>query len=311
MVKFKERPVEENIADLNYASGASVSIALPRERWLQKVMLRFSVVVATAATTPHEDGIINLIRNVKLRSNKEVYYDCRGWDVSEFNRKMYKVTPVNDSPVGTATYYAEISLDLMQFPSNLNDQSALVNTKDLSGLDLSIQWGTPADLGAAGAPAITSGSVSIQLREADLTPQDIERIGTFYTVKHSIKEKTYTATTSEFVESINLPIGKILHYIGVKTIRTSTAARSNDVVSKYMVKSHDTDEIVKCEWNESIAEDRRDYQQASVAVGYTAIDLQGNFGGYDSRGEKDGDIKLHHNIPTNVGTVRLFVKEVF
>jgi hypothetical protein len=309
MVEFKERPVENNITDLNYVAGATVSIALPRERYLQKVMLRFTVTLSTGASPVHEDGILNLIRNVKLRSNKETYYDCRGWDVSEFNRKMYKVTPVNDSPVGAATYYAEISLDLMQNPADLNDQSALVDTLALSGLDLSIQWGLPADLGTGAV--ITSGSVSIQLREADLTPQDVQKQGTFYTVKHSIKEKTYTATGGEFIESINLPIGKILHYIGVKTIRTSTAQRGNDVVSKYMVKAHDSKEIVKCEWLESIAEDRRDYQQESVVVGYTAIDLRANFGGYDSRGEKDGDIKLHHNIPTNVGTVRLFVKEIY
>jgi hypothetical protein len=310
MVKFKERPVKDNIANLNYSSGATVSIALPRDRWLQKVMLRILVVVGTAAGTPHQDGIANLVRNVTLESNEEVYYNCRAWDIVEYNRKMYRKTPKNDSPTA-GTKVVAISLDLMRNPSDLNDISALVNTKALSSLNLKITWGTDADLGSGSAGAVTSGSVTVQLREADLTPEEIQRQGSFYTVKHSIQEQSYTATSSEFTKSLNLPIGHIIDYVGVKTIDASSPpVRTNTIISSYQLISKDTDKIVECEWNESIEEDERDYEQEASVTGYTALDLRSNFGGYDARGQKDGDIKYHFNIAV-VGTLRLFQKEAY
>jgi len=313
MPKFKERPVEKNIAALNYVSGGNVGLSLPRDRWVQKVALRFAVVVGTAATTPHENGIINLIKNIRLTTDTDVLYDCSGWDVLQYNKDMHGVSAVvNDSPSGAATYYAEIVLELMNNPADNQDISAMVYAKGKSSFDLSILWGTPSDLGASGSPAITSGSVTVSLRECDLTPEEIARQGVFSTVKHGVKQQVYTATTSEFIESLNLPVSRILHYIGIQTVRTSTGLRSNDVISNYMLKqAAPEDEIVKSSWYDSIAADKRDYHLETTTTGRTAIDLRSDFGGYDARGMKDGDIKLHFNILTNVGTVRLFIQEVY
>lgn len=201
-------PNERPLTDLVLVDNTPLNIKkLPLDgayRWIDLTFILNMTNGANAAVF-HEDDIQNYIKAVGIRKNGKMY---------KFNQPLRFAIKKQTSDVGTPAFYQApittatetydaIAHYVIHFAENIlneNDASALLQTKNLTNLELVIATGDVDDIASAEAPTINSATVEIEIR--DFTGKGLKG--------GDINDDTQEKMTDifELVEEIDLEAGK-------------------------------------------------------------------------------------------------------
>lgn len=322
MVDFSQRTLEERVP---YAANSTKSIKIPRDRFIQKIMLRLKLVGDTGTVTPAEDAaagaVIKAIRLVANGNDTKFYVSLP--DLHYENWYEYGTRP--DSYINTTNNQTDVEINRAQADicfmidrTNPYELPAMLPAHQLSSLELFIDWGTASDLGTGytidASNAAGVSELEVSLRECDLTSADIRQVSPFMAIKESAIEKTIDAAYSDYTFAVDLPVGGMLRKTALTAIRAGV--RSDTQVPKYMVKQESPirREILQATWEASQRQDKVEYGIESVLAGHTILDY-GTIGrgGLDLRALKEGDVKFKCNTiaPSGTTKIRLVNQEIF
>jgi len=322
MVDFSQRTLEEKIP---YAANSTKSIKIPRDRFIQKIMLRLHLVGDTGTVTAAEDAaagaIVKAIRLVANGNDTKFYVSFP--DLHYENWYEYGTRP--DNFISTTNAQTDVVINRSQADicfmidrKNPFELPAMLPAHQLSSLELFVDFGAASDLGT-GYTVDTSNAagvseIEVTLRECDLTSADIRQVSPFLAIKESAIEKTIDAAYSDYTFAVDLPVGGMLRKTALTAIRAGV--RSDIQVPKYLVRQESPirREILQATWEASQRQDKVEYGIETVLGGYTVLDYETiGRGGLDLRALKEGDVKLKMNALTPSGTtkVRLVNQEIF
>lgn len=202
-------PNERPLTDLVLVDNEPLNIKkLPMDGAYRWIDLTFILNMTNGANPAvfREDDILNYIKAVGIRKNGKTY---------KFNQPLRFAYKKQTSDVGTPAFYQApvttalatydaIAHFVIHFAENIlneNDASALLQTKNLTNLELVIATGDVDDIASAEAPTINSAKVEIEIR--DFTGKGLANGD----INDDTKEKM--TDIFELVEEIDLEAGKI------------------------------------------------------------------------------------------------------
>ena len=201
-------PNERTITDLALVDNEPLNIKKLEldgaYRWL---VLTFILNLTNTATPPTliEDGFFKYITAVGIRRNSKTF---------KFNQPLQIAIKKQTTDIGTAPFFQDADLTAsatydiiaqytVHFAENIlneNDISALLQTGDLTNLELIISTGDVDDIFSADAPTINSSKVEIAIRDFTGKGRDGGNI-------NKPKEEKMT-DIFELVEEIDLQVGR-------------------------------------------------------------------------------------------------------
>ncbi|MCJ8305657.1 MAG: hypothetical protein HRU07_01245 [Nitrosopumilus sp.] len=138
-------------------------------RWL-KLTVILSMTNLGVAPVFKEDDILNYITAVGIRRNGKFFkfnlplrfaYKLQTSDVGTPAFYQAPITTINETYDAIAEYTIHFAEDIL----NENDISALLQTKNLTNLELVISTGDKEDIASVNAPTINSAKVEIEIRD--------------------------------------------------------------------------------------------------------------------------------------------------
>jgi hypothetical protein len=311
---FTERTLDEKIP---FEANTTKSIKIPRDRFIQKVKLRLNLTGDTAgAVTAAEDSPMSIVRAIRLVANgndtriyegmSDMYYV----DKYEYGTPAdrYINTTINQSNLEIGRAFS--TMDFVIDVKNTFELPAMLPAHQFSSLDLFIDWGAAADLGTG--YTVDSGFIEVHLREAQLSADEIRKVGTWLTIKESAIEKNIDTSNTDYTFAIDLPVGSMMRRTVITAYRAGV--RSDTEIPKYKItqESPIKQEIFQTGWEISQAVDKIEYQLESIISGMTIMDYE-SLGGLDLRRLKEGDVKLKANTlaPSGATKIRLLNQEIF
>jgi hypothetical protein len=168
-LSWTERP----IGNVPFVASSTQKLIIPRDNAIRRVIMRFDINYTTGSTAPTytEDDFLNLIANVRVQRNgsdNKINVSARMWYYVE---DYEKGTPARKTAASSATStttdcFFVLIADFATFRENEHDISALLQTKNLSSLELQIDWLSNAVVATANAPTINAAStVQVDIRE--------------------------------------------------------------------------------------------------------------------------------------------------
>jgi len=326
MVEFYERPL---IKTISIAEGRTQHIDIPKDRFIQEIILRLRGTVDTGAAAPvlHEDNPFSIIRQIRVVANgNDILRAISGANLAYLNWFDFHGTLGERVRTPTATGQADVAfscsltLPFKLDPRNVFDVGALLPAIHFSTLDLFVDWGVVADL--ATNTSDLKGEMSVNLREAELTEGEAAELwGDDWAglVKQYLTEtvKTVDAAYNEFKFEVDLPTGMILRRSMIRA--TLNAVRSDNLIPKFKVSQESPvkRDLLERLWHESQLQDRNEYRVSAplegdrTVRGMTILDYE-KLPAIDATQLKKGDIKFKANTiaPTGTTNVTLITEEV-
>ena len=279
------------------------TLKLPRDYYIQGIMLLFSLTYTNGATAPTlvEDAPFTLINKLRFK--------VAGWK----NETLIDVTPKNfislmklDNQI--APYYEALdttastqftktfALGLDFRINKLDRYDTLVSIPSFtySSVEIELQVGDANDLASANPPTIDSLKVTPTLTEL-ISDEQFDTLD-YYLISRS------PSLSSE----MDLETGKMLRRLLLLT-KDSSGNRSNAIISKYAVKVGSTPIISDTDYITSQLMDREEYGIAPD-TGVTIIDfaqINDIMNSLDLSNAKEGDIKLANTIADTTGGIEL------
>jgi len=206
-------PNERPLTDLILVDNEPLNIKkLPLDGAYRWIDLTFIINMTNTGVSPTfvEDDILNYFTAVGIRRNGKTY---------KFNQPLRFGVKKQTSDIGTPSFYqapsttASATYDAIvqytiHFAENIlneNDISALLQTGELTNLELIIATGDVSDISSANAPTINSRKVEIEIRDFTGTGRNGGDIN-----KPSEEKMT---DIFELVEEIDLEVGKTSYKI--------------------------------------------------------------------------------------------------
>jgi len=308
MVVFYPRLLEEVIP---FAAGATRSISIPRDRFIQKIELRLTITGTTAATvSAHEDNPMSLVRGIRLVANgNDVKLAASMTDLHYVDQYEYGTAPerfiqtATGLPAGSDLGRAAVVADVGSIePKNPFDISSLLPAHTFSSLELFVDWGTSADLGTG--YTVADARITVTLREADLTPEELREVEPMLKLYETFIEKTIDAAYPYYGFIVDLPTGNQLFRTVLTAVRAGIRSDTQITAFKVTQESPVKAELLTDGWYESQARDKLQYGIETVVRGICIIDYEKEIGGLDLRGLKAGDVKFRASTIAPSGTTK-------
>lgn len=321
----------DNYADLAWASGSpSKRLAIPRNRFIQRLLLYLKVTGNTAASvTPGEDNILALLKGIRVVRGGDTVVSIAGKDLAYSNcfdkgrfPTCYLITTV--SQTGVTIGEADLSIDFMIDPQNDGDFHGLLPAHMLPSLDLFIDWGDSSDLGTG--YTVTAAVMKVTLKEVSLDARDLAQVGSLWAVKLSATEKVIDAAYNNYLFPLDLPTGKLIQKAFIFAYNNSV--RSDSIIADPGFKLYDADtEFVRLPWLDSqhalctwayIPTNPGSFPAAGIPVpgritGFTSLGIERLSPlGLDATRYKAGDLRAGFvtGTPTATAKIRLLTKEL-
>ncbi len=166
-MQVNERKLD-NYTDLSWAASATKKLALPRERFIERIRMLLTI-TGTGTVTAADGGVAAQISNIKIVGNGDTLVNIKPQDLKramdiELGRLGKTNTPVSGTGTGGLM---ELILPFNPTPRNLFNFKCALPAYAFNSLDLVIDWGTAA---AIGAGYVTSAAtLQVQMREVYLT----------------------------------------------------------------------------------------------------------------------------------------------
>ena len=293
-VKLLTRSRDETTLTTNTTN----TIKLPRDYYIQKILLHFELTYTNGATAPTfvEDAPFTLIN--RLRLELAGYKNVTLVDVTP---KSYvslvtldsQIAPYSDTLGTTAStqYTVDFSIPI-DFRINKDDDydtSAVIPSFAFSSVELKIDVGTASDLASANAPTIDSLKVTPMLVEL-VTDEEFSTFE-YYLVSRNV---SISATGTQ---RFDLETGKILRRLLLLT-KDSSGNRSNSIINDYAVLVGETPIRAKTKFKASRFQDRLEYG-INPDTGVTILDFANYndvMNSLDLTNAKEGDVKLECDV---------------
>ncbi len=296
-MNFKRQSLD-TYTDLNWAASATKSLKLPRDRFIQQIILRLKVTGNTdSSVTAANDGILAAIGALRITRGGNPIFNLTGADLWRINQYQFGRVGLaslitTTSQTGATLGEAEFIIPFMLNPKNPNDVKAVLPAHMFSSLDLYVDWGAAASPGTG--YTITSAELRVALKEVDLTKEELGALKRIFMVNYSYEEKTHDAAYTDYKFQKDLPVGKILQEVFMTTIDNSV--RNTGIMSAFKVKGIDN-EFVKWDFTPSQNADAAEFgfPSGNIVTGFTAAKLS-KMGAIDARGFSAGQLKVLANI---------------
>ena len=310
MAEFYRRVLD---VKLPFEAGASKLLAIPRDRFIRRMILRGTIIGNTGASvSPHENAVLNVVKKLYLIADgADLKFNVSGFDLRLINIYDMSTQALTNSlttttgQTGITLGEFEIQRDFALLPRDLLDFSALLPAHMFNTLDLQCDWGTSADLGSG--YTITGGEIVVQLLEVVPERGEADEVADLHLTTF---EEALAVSQPDYGNVRDLPVGRFIKRIGLHAIRNGV--RSNALVPAYkVVDKHEAKsyEVVKETWALSQHEDKVEHQLEALITGYTQIDF---IAPYNTVGYKKGDLALQSttSIAGTVNALRLIVEEI-
>ena len=318
MVRIGGRTLDET---LTWASNGKDSMALPRDRFVRELNLRFTGTLtnghATEARNVSVEEVLKALGQIRVVANgNDTLRSVNAYRKYVQQQYMRGVRPYNDasSPYdssnpqtwavaaasGTKTFIVDVPIDFALQPHNPFDLSACLPAQNASSLNLAVDFSAPttADITISSAEVETHmKEVFMGAREADkLYGSDLGKLVKMYETE--IGPKTIDAAYSELGFAVDITTGAVIQNLGIFTeAGSSPYAASNDRVTKFQMKQESPViiDLDTATWNQAQETDKLEHQVELIESGFVLYDAEIRAGGLDTRGLKTGDIKLKAN----------------
>ena len=155
--------------------GSEIPIELPKDAAYRGLMLDLSVVytVGNGTGATATASIVELIKNVRLVADgKLTLYSIDGFSLREFNRFWFGSVPPEDTfSAGDGTYGVQLYLPIAP-PYLFDESTGLLPAVPLSGLQLFVNLGTPANLLTTAGTSTFAATLNVETHEVlDLDPR--------------------------------------------------------------------------------------------------------------------------------------------
>lgn len=336
MVEFYERPLSKTVLLTGFEDETN-SIEIPRDRFIQDIILRFvGTYDTTTAPTLKEDQPFSLINQLRLVANgNDVLRAISGINLHFLNWFDLHGTVLESVGIQATGSLADeafsfaLRLPFMINPLDPFDVGALLPAMDFSSLELYVDWAGAEELGdGTNPPTDLKGALQVSLREAFITQEEAGKLwGKNWEglIKNYITEvvKTVDAKYGEFKFEQDLPTGMILRRTMLKVL--DNTLRDNDLVPKYKISQESPvkRDLLEREWFRSQIQDKGEYRTGGVWTngagvasaitidGVTIMDFE-HLPCIDATGLKKGDVKFKANTETPTATANVsFITEEF
>jgi len=319
----------DNYTDLNWVASQGKRLAIPRNRFIQRIMLYFLITGNTAGTVVLSDNtILDWIPGIRLVKNGETIVNLAAKDLAFTNcydkgrfPQVYAITTI--SQTGVTIGEANLTIDFMLNPKNDGDFYALLPAHMLSSLDLFIDWGAAAQ---ATGYTITAGVCKVTLKEVALTKEDLAKIGNIWAVKWTATEKTIDAAYGTYLFPIDLPTGKVIQRAYLNVVNNTVRSDAEIVDPGFKLYDADSEfsrmcwidaQHALCDWA-GIPSSPGSFPAGGPPVpgrivGFNSLGIERLSPlGLNATGYKAGDLRVGFNTlaPTAVSKVRLITKEL-
>ena len=238
-------------------------------RWIHG-KIKLNLTNGATAPTFREDDILRYISSIGIRRNSKFFKYNLPLDIINIkslydtSKPLFKVEP---SAVADATYDVEIDF-VIHFAERIfndSDVSALLQTKNLTNLELVVSTGDKDDIASADAPTINSRSIELDCRDytGDIDGKDINddaqiKLTDVHEVIEEINlEKNRTQYRNP--QTIDLTAGSsVLEQI---MIVKDNGTRSNDLVTDFKVRRvrNPRGDFIEKNWKNANSKNKDDY----------------------------------------------------
>ena len=309
MVAITSRTINDTFAFGANTSAATLSVDLPRSRWIRRIRIIAEAVVGTVGTSPNAQALPRLLANIAVKADGNTnYFDVSGEDLYQINQRDYSTSILKDATIAAqTTYRQEYILDFALNRKNDFDMSCLLPAHLMNTLQLVLTSNTTLVAAGNADTVLTSLTCYAVVEEVHMTTAEAkemygdnyERLGKVFVTK---KEAAISAANTNYTGEIDLQVGYIISDVLLRTSDTTTlsAVSTEDLITSYKIEqTGEKGNFIWDEqrWRDAKAQDIAQNGLTSLADTLGSIDINflGKAGGLDARGMKQGDLKLKFN----------------
>lgn len=295
----------------SYAGVAKTdTVSLPLDFALQRIFVDFDGTSTNASTSVLvEDAGQAILSEVRLDltgdEGIETVFKLSGADIYIKNFFDYSTPSRRVVPTGTGGLPISFSLviDFRLAKNNPDDASVSIPLYALSSADLVFTYVAKATgLGTNNTTVTLTGLITL----FEFIPENKEEREAFLKVpilKQTVKELTFENTTGDEERDRDITVGSLIRRV-IMISKTNAGARSDAQINTYTLETAVLTFMKKISWNASKSQDKIDYRLPIHdgdwhVIGATILDFArapvdetGNVIGFDTRGMKQGDLKL-------------------
>ncbi len=169
-IEANERPIKTLTLSDDTAENI---LELPQDaayRWIHGRVI-FDLSNGANVPTLKENDILNYVKAIGIRRNGRLYkfrlplHFMHVLETIKKGKAPYKKDPVTTANEDNYEAIADFTIDFARNILNDSDISALLQTKNLSNLELVVQTGNKGDIASANAPTINSAKIELEIRE--------------------------------------------------------------------------------------------------------------------------------------------------
>ena len=296
-----------------YAGIAKVdSLTLPLDFALQRIFLEFdgTMTISTGVSVLVEDALQALISEIRLDltgdEGIETVFKLSGSDVFIKNFYDYSVASrrttftaiATGNPVGLT-----LVIDFRLAKNDPDDASVAIPLYALSSADLVITYVAAATgYGTNTSAWVLTGRVTL----FEFIPESTDEKQAFLTnpiLKQTVKELTLENSTGEEERDRDITVGNLVRRI-IMISKTNAGIRSDAQIDTFSLETAILTFMKKLQWQATKSADTIDYKlpvfdgnfnMTGVSIldfARAPVDETGNVIGFDTRGMKQGDLKL-------------------
>lgn len=349
MKQFRKQNTATGVPTL----GGSTTIEIDRTGYISELNCLFTIPVsAAAATTAPEslfpDDVSRLIKSAKLYSGATTYWsvdDGREWFWDNFfhykgkNSSFIRINSTSLaygplSPFGKAvtTYYLPLTIHLGDQPYNLYDPTCPVPARELSQLNLYVDYNSQAELDTNATPtlALTAATCNIMLTELQLeageTRESVWPAGLLSPRYEPTTITGKTGSNSNISLKHDVPVGDTIQYSIIVMLDGAAynRLRVDDMITEIAVEIPKMrQEPYRVNWMNLIADQKRLFN--FEMPNYLGVDttsaarhdmgvvffpwsyISGKSGGLDLSGYMTGDVKMSFTTGALASTDKILI----
>ena len=321
-------PSERPLTDLVLTDNEPLNIKkMPLDGAYRWWLLTFILNLTNLATAPvfYEDGFFKYFKAVGVRRDGKTYKFNLPLQLAVHKQTADFGTPsFYQAPVTTvsATYDAivQYKLHFAEIVQDKGDLSALLQTGDLTNLELVIATGDKDDIASANAPTINSAKVEIEIKDytgkgrngGDINDPKEEQMTDIIELSEEIDLLPNKTEFDKLAQDIDFTADS--NVLETALLVEDNGVRSNDRVTDIKVKRTKTrkDEIER-DFPTLVRETKSDHQLESTITGFLIVDWQERFGreGLQTGAKSDELLKLKTNgITATEDKIQVYTKSV-
>jgi hypothetical protein len=283
-MKFSKR----TLAPATLTKGQVNFIDIPRDYFIQKMLLRLDVTYNTGGSVSKSGTIWDLVSEVAIQregKRSDIPFKLTGQQIRALSKYDYMKEPTYTDFITTASQtgvlaQAFIPIDFRIDKWNDTDVSALLDAFNYSALKLAVTLGTEATIGSG----YTFTGITLYPTLVEAVPESGEKAISVF--NHTLSYANFGSVSAN--QACDLRTGAIMRRLALITT-------SNSAITDFEIKSGAQNVIPKTNFLANQNIDLIEYSPPSIETGWTFVDfaeINGVQGALNLMDAKQGDVKL-------------------